>query len=182
MQQQRPELPMAMLTWHACIYKGHKLHQRYILKTLIPSVSQFVLPPILKLKFSPPPVTVIFIHPISHLVLPTEVASVVQVTHVSIPSLHSMAGLASLWFQFVSPSRMRLRCVCVWGVGVCVCGCVCVCVCVYRCVAVWACVWGGGERKEARVRPCVRGKKNWAMDTKFNAYTANFILFCFCFV
>ena len=30
------------------------------------------------------------------------------------------------------------------------------------------CVWGGGERKEARARPCVRGK-NWAMDTKFNA-------------
>ena len=41
---------------------------------------------------------------------------------------------------------------------------------------------GGGERKEARARRCVRGEKNWAMDTKFNAPTANFILFLFCLV
>ena len=30
-QQQRPELPSVILTWHACKYKVHKLHQRYIL-------------------------------------------------------------------------------------------------------------------------------------------------------
>ena len=29
-QQQRPELPTVTLTWHACKYKVHKLHQRYI--------------------------------------------------------------------------------------------------------------------------------------------------------
>ena len=27
-QQQRPESPTATLTWHACKYKVHKLHQR----------------------------------------------------------------------------------------------------------------------------------------------------------
>ena len=27
-QQQRPELPMVTLTWHACNYKVHKLHQK----------------------------------------------------------------------------------------------------------------------------------------------------------
>ena len=31
-QQQRPELPMVTLTWHACKYKVYKLHQRYIPK------------------------------------------------------------------------------------------------------------------------------------------------------
>ena len=31
-QQQRPESPTVTLTWHACKHKGHKLHQRYILK------------------------------------------------------------------------------------------------------------------------------------------------------
>ena len=44
---------------------------------------------------------------------------------------------------------------------------------------------GGGERKEARAPPCVSGGKNnnnWAMDTKFNAPTVNFILFLFCLV
>ena len=30
--QQRPELPTVTLTWHACKYKVHKLHQWYILK------------------------------------------------------------------------------------------------------------------------------------------------------
>ena len=30
-QQQRPERPMVTLTWHACKYKVHKLHHRYIL-------------------------------------------------------------------------------------------------------------------------------------------------------
>ena len=30
-QQQRPESPKSTLTWHACKYKEHKLHQRYIL-------------------------------------------------------------------------------------------------------------------------------------------------------
>ena len=30
-QQQRPEPPTVTLTWHACKYKVHKLHQRYIL-------------------------------------------------------------------------------------------------------------------------------------------------------
>jgi len=30
-QQQRPKLPSVTLTWHASKYKGHKLHQRYIL-------------------------------------------------------------------------------------------------------------------------------------------------------
>ena len=30
-QQQRPESPRVTLTWHACKYKIHKLHQRYIL-------------------------------------------------------------------------------------------------------------------------------------------------------
>ena len=65
----------------------------------------------------------------------------------------------------------------------CVWLCVCVCVCVYT--DVWPCecvcevVVKG--RKPGRVPVCV-GKKNWAMDTKFNAPTANFILFCFCFV
>ena len=48
------------------------------------------------------------------------------------------------------------------------------------------CVGGGGERKEARARPCVRGRKNkhknCAMDTKFNAPTVHFILFLFCLV
>ena len=29
--QQRPESPTVALTWHTCKYKGHKLHQRYIL-------------------------------------------------------------------------------------------------------------------------------------------------------
>ena len=29
--QQRPESPMVNLTWHACKYNVHKLHQRYIL-------------------------------------------------------------------------------------------------------------------------------------------------------
>ena len=29
--QQRPEPPTVTLTWHACKYKVHKLHQRYIL-------------------------------------------------------------------------------------------------------------------------------------------------------
>ena len=31
-QQQRPEWPTVTLTWHACKYKVHKLHHRYILK------------------------------------------------------------------------------------------------------------------------------------------------------
>ena len=31
-QPQRPETPTVTLTWHACQYKVHKLHQRYILK------------------------------------------------------------------------------------------------------------------------------------------------------
>ena len=31
-QQQRPKSPTVTLTWHACKYKVHKLHQRYILK------------------------------------------------------------------------------------------------------------------------------------------------------
>ena len=30
-QQQRPQPPTVTLTWHACKYKVHKLHQRYIL-------------------------------------------------------------------------------------------------------------------------------------------------------
>ena len=30
--QQRLELPTVTLTWHACKYNVHKLHQRYILK------------------------------------------------------------------------------------------------------------------------------------------------------
>ena len=30
--QQRPDLSMGTLTWHACKYKVHKLHQRYIFK------------------------------------------------------------------------------------------------------------------------------------------------------
>ena len=30
-QQQRSNLPTAVLTWHANTYKGHKLHQRCIL-------------------------------------------------------------------------------------------------------------------------------------------------------
>ena len=30
-QQQRPESPTVTLTWHACKYKVHKLHQRYML-------------------------------------------------------------------------------------------------------------------------------------------------------
>ena len=29
-KQQRPESPTVTLTWHACRYKVHKLHQRYI--------------------------------------------------------------------------------------------------------------------------------------------------------
>ena len=29
-QQQRPESPTVTLTWHACKYKVHKLHQTYI--------------------------------------------------------------------------------------------------------------------------------------------------------
>ena len=33
-QQQRPESPTVTLTWHACKYKVHKLHMRYILKML----------------------------------------------------------------------------------------------------------------------------------------------------
>ena len=31
-EHQRPESPTVTLTWHACKYKVHKLHQRYILK------------------------------------------------------------------------------------------------------------------------------------------------------
>ena len=31
-QQQRPESPTVTFTWHACKYKVHKLHKRYILK------------------------------------------------------------------------------------------------------------------------------------------------------
>ena len=31
-QQQKPESPTVTLTWHACKYKAHELHQRYILK------------------------------------------------------------------------------------------------------------------------------------------------------
>ena len=31
-QQRRPESPTAALTWHACKYKVHKLHQRCILR------------------------------------------------------------------------------------------------------------------------------------------------------
>ena len=31
-QQQRPESPAVTLTWHACKYKVHKLHQRYFLR------------------------------------------------------------------------------------------------------------------------------------------------------
>ena len=34
-QQQRPELPTVTLTWHACKYEVRKLHQRYILKSLL---------------------------------------------------------------------------------------------------------------------------------------------------
>ena len=30
-QQRRPESPPVTLTWHACKYKVHKLHQKYIL-------------------------------------------------------------------------------------------------------------------------------------------------------
>ena len=30
-QQQRPSSPTVTLTWHACKYRVHKLHQRYIL-------------------------------------------------------------------------------------------------------------------------------------------------------
>ena len=29
-QEQRPQSPMVTLTWYACKYKVHKLHQRYI--------------------------------------------------------------------------------------------------------------------------------------------------------
>ena len=29
-QQQRPESPTVTLTWHACQYKVHKLHERYV--------------------------------------------------------------------------------------------------------------------------------------------------------
>ena len=29
-QQERPESPTVTLTWHACKYKVHKLHQRYV--------------------------------------------------------------------------------------------------------------------------------------------------------
>ena len=32
LQQQRPESPTVTLTWRACKYKIHKLHQRYLLK------------------------------------------------------------------------------------------------------------------------------------------------------
>ena len=28
----KPELPTLTLSWHACKYRVHKLHQRYILK------------------------------------------------------------------------------------------------------------------------------------------------------
>ena len=37
-QQQRPESPTVTtvtLTWHACKYKVHKLHQRYILRIFV---------------------------------------------------------------------------------------------------------------------------------------------------
>ena len=34
-QQQRPESPIVTLTWHACKYKVHKLHQRYILEMFL---------------------------------------------------------------------------------------------------------------------------------------------------
>ena len=34
-QQQRPESPTVTLTWHACKYKVHKLHQRYSLRNCI---------------------------------------------------------------------------------------------------------------------------------------------------
>ena len=71
----------------------------------------------------------------------------------------------------------------VGGVGVCVwlCVCVCVCLCVYT--GVWPCervcevVVKG--RKPGRVPVCVGKNNNWAMDTKFNAPTANFVLFSF---
>ena len=33
-QHQKPEWPTVTLTWHACKYKVHKLHQRYILTYL----------------------------------------------------------------------------------------------------------------------------------------------------
>ena len=37
-QQRRPELPTVTLTWHACKYKVHKLHQRYILFFSAPKI------------------------------------------------------------------------------------------------------------------------------------------------
>ena len=41
-QQQRPESPTVTLTWHACKYKVHKLHHRYIIEHSGPrSVSDF---------------------------------------------------------------------------------------------------------------------------------------------
>ena len=33
-QQQRPESPTVTLTWHACKYKVHKLHKRYIFSNI----------------------------------------------------------------------------------------------------------------------------------------------------
>ena len=38
-QQRRSESPTVTLTWHACKYKVHKLHQRYNLKQIISSLS-----------------------------------------------------------------------------------------------------------------------------------------------
>ena len=41
-QQQRPESPMVTLTWHACEYKAHKLHQRYLCYIFWVLINSFV--------------------------------------------------------------------------------------------------------------------------------------------
>ena len=43
--QQRPESPTVTLTWRACKYKVHKLHQRYIQRNTKTIVSRTVSPP-----------------------------------------------------------------------------------------------------------------------------------------
>ena len=46
-QQQRPESPTVTLTWHACKYKVHKLHQRYILKKGCPPLAYILFADVL---------------------------------------------------------------------------------------------------------------------------------------
>ena len=53
---------------------------------------------------------------------------------------------------------------------------ICACVCVQACGCVSVCGVGVKERKPGHVPACVKNN-NWAMETKFNAFSVNLFVF-----